>query len=262
MNADQFESPLDAYLDGQMTPEQRRAYEQQIAADPELQAAVALQRDIDASLLRNFEPPQAAEIKPAPVTLRAWWRRPELLAIAATLAVAAIGLWRWYAHDLEPHESYWQNAPHGMTSVYRYEVATAYRADWVCENDQQFAGSIWARFGQPLVLGVLPSGTEAVGLSYANTITPEAMHLLARVDGRPVLVFIDRKAADTGQSIGLLEHLRTGLRLFSRTVGDLVLYEVTPLDAPHLLGHLNVPEADEAWLREGARALGIRVDGN
>ncbi len=262
MNTERYESPLDAYLDGQMTPEQRTAFEQKIAADPELQAAVSLQREIDASLLRNFEPPQVATPSAPPVTLRAWWRRPELLAVAATVAVAAIGLWRWYGHDLTPHERYWQSSPHAMTTVYRYEMATDYRADWVCENDQQFAGSIWARFGQPLVLGVLPSGSEAIGLSYANTMSPDGMHLLARVDGRPVLVFIERAAVGGDQSISGLERLRTGLRLFSRTLGDLVLHEVTPHDRPRVLDHFSIPDADEGWLREGARALGIRVDGN
>ena len=87
-------------------------------------------------------------------------------------------------------------------------------------------------------MGQAPVGVNAVGLSYCNSITPRTLILLAKVKDRPVLVFVDRLDKDEGQSLPP----GSALKLFSRTVDELVLYELTPLAEPHLLGLFRRPE--------------------
>jgi hypothetical protein len=55
--------------------------------------------------------------------------------------------------------------------------------------------------------------------------------LLARVDGKEVIVVVDRKAREKSP----LPPARSGLRSFREEYGNLVLYEVTPLDHPTIL---------------------------
>ena len=59
--------------------------------------------------------------------------------------------------------------------------------------------------------------------------------MLARVDGVPVMVFVDRTSADTDPK---LDQGRVGLHLFRKELGSLVLYEVTPLGEPRVMDYL------------------------
>lgn len=269
MNArglEQFESPLDAYLDGLMSAEQRSAFERRLAEDEALRAELALQVELDKALVRRFDPPSAeravaavsaAAAKPSRRVLRL--SSVNLLAAAALVALAGLGLWHWFYQDLTPDQAYWQKHNYPLVTVYRYEAASGFKPDWICKNDQQFAGSIWARLGQPLVLAAVPPSVKPVGLGYANSLSEDTMVLLATVKGDRVVVFIDRASHEPTEPISLLDRFRTGLRSFRRKIGDLVLIEVTPHDAPAVLDLLKVPEQGEDWLREGARELGINV---
>jgi hypothetical protein len=52
-----------------------------------------------------------------------------------------------------------------------------------------------------------------------------------------VVLYIDRIANDAN-----LPDPGPGLRMFRKPVGNLVLYEVTPLDRPQVLPHLSDPK--------------------
>jgi hypothetical protein len=39
------------------------------------------------------------------------------------------------------------------------------------------------------------------------------------------------------------------MHAFRRTLGDYVLYEVSPFDEPSVLGAFYIPDVSEAWLR-------------
>jgi hypothetical protein len=78
------------------------------------------------------------------------------------------------------------------------------------------------------------------GLTYVGGMSRYTTTMLARVDGKPVMVFVDRADSDyrPAQPCG-----SCGLHLFSKQVGPLMLYELTPLDQPKVMEYLRLPEA-------------------
>jgi len=248
---------LEAHLDGDFAPAAQDAFESRLEHDAELRARLAVQGRVDAALRRKFA-------APAPPNVRAWLKqaaaggaaRPRgafgrlltirKLAWAAGIILAVGGglyLRQRLAQPLEPDRYAFRD----LEAVYRDEIRSGFKPAWVCENDQQFAASVWQSFGQPLLLRAAP-GVEAVGWSYSNSISPRTMQLLARTDGTPVVVFVDSASNDRGQSLPS----RSGLHLYHRTVGHLVLYELTPLCEPRVMDLFYVPDVSEEWLRGGS----------
>ncbi len=108
----------------------------------------------------------------------------------------------------------------------------------MCENDEEFADSFFKSYRQRLLLAQLPDRVSALGLAYCNSITLKTTYLLATVEGEPVIVFVDRGDRDAGQTLSS----GSDLHLYSRHVGSLVLYELSPLDQPRLLDHFYDPD--------------------
>lgn len=130
-------------------------------------------------------------------------------------------------------------------AVYGRLVAAGFTPEWKCENDEQFKKAVNDRLGQPLLLANSLPGVEVLGWAYSNKsyggspLTNQVMILLARVDSKDVVVFVDQKSNDR-------EHLsvkhRCGLRLFRREVGELVAYELTPLAEPRVVQNFYQPD--------------------
>jgi hypothetical protein len=108
----------------------------------------------------------------------------------------------------------------------------------VCEDDQEFADTFRERQGVPLRLAVLPVGTEMAGLDYLPALTNTTTAMLARVDGQPVIVFVDR--ADRVANPPVEPAVESGLRLFRTQLGELELYEITPMKKPGVMKYLEV----------------------
>ncbi|GMU21089.1 MAG: hypothetical protein AMXMBFR13_11830 [Phycisphaerae bacterium] len=251
---------LEAYLDGLLSPADRLAFEQKLEGDAALRALVDTQKAMDASLIRSFQPPPPAQllerIQPAmpaqapPVAAsRRFLGRFRELAVAAVVALLIAGgwlgwtVWRESAGtdgDLQPWRS--------VVAVYRQEAGREFQADWECPPEE-FAFTFSYRFGQPLLLAALPPGVESRGLAYTNTLTPMTVYHVAVVDGQGVLTFVDR-----AQAVGDAPTVPpdSGLRVFQRQLGDLVLYEVTPLDQARLLQLFYVPKPGATRPAEGA----------
>jgi hypothetical protein len=77
------------------------------------------------------------------------------------------------------------------------------------------------------------------GLAYLGGMSPHTTAMLARVDQSPVLVFVDRLERDQPQA---MPEPSSGLRLFRKQLGELVLYELTPLTAPRVMDFLSLAE--------------------
>ena len=77
-----------------------------------------------------------------------------------------------------------------------------------------------------------------LGLSYSCTISPRTIYLLVQVDEKPVLVFADAKESDRAKI-----PTDPALHFFKKTVGDVVLYEVSEFEKPRLLDSLYLAEA-------------------
>ena len=197
---------------------------------------------VDATLKRHFRPPdrdRLARLLPlAPARGgpgRQWRRR---FALAAGLVAALGGGWLiWAAAARLGGDPYQVQPWRSFERVWHDEAAGDMTPLWVCENDAEFQASFRERLGQPLSLGELPEGLEAVGLSYSHTLSPTTVYLLARARGEPVLVFVDRVERDLPSTPPAETHLRR----WRRQVGKLVLYEVSSLEEPVLLDLLYDP---------------------
>lgn len=255
---------LENFLDGLMSPEEAAAFEQQAAGDAALNREIELQKRVDESLGRMFVPPaapvdilalaksRAAEPESPTVQLAkpaetmANRRRTVLTVLAACLSWIVVG---WMVFQGE-EEGYRELA---LAEIYGNCVDAGFQPKWVCEDDVEFAQTFQKRQGRPLLLK--PDSRDVmVGLSYLEGITPETTTMLARVDGEPVLVFVERLDRDRQPE----EPSRwSGLRLFRRELEDLVMYEVTPLDEPRVMANFYIPDASE--LPEAGEEVGSEL---
>jgi len=242
MNPESSMSPdpsdaVDRYLDGLMEEAERKAFERSLEHDDELRAQVEFQARLDASLNRRFAPrdvpladaplPDAPlPDAPAPSPIRLPWGA---LAMAAVLVLA--GAVAAYFVFLSPQRAPFDQ-PH---EVYAEVVASGFEPREVCTTEAEFIDWMDRKFDQPMVIPTGRAGIELIGWDYDRILTPRTGILLARVDGEEVIVLVDAR-----------EHARRlrgadDLRLFRRDIGDVTLYEVTPLDEPRLVPLARIP---------------------
>lgn len=248
MSADlghEHDDGLEAYLDDLLGPTERSAFERRLERDAELRAQVDAQARVNAALRRRFHAPSAASMlagieraggRPVTAAPRAF-RPVPTLAAAAALAVVVLGGWQVWQVFHERGSDAATRPWRSMETVYRDEIREGFQVGWECKNDEEFAFTFNYKLGQPLLLTGLPAGVQSLGLDYTNTITRNTVYLLAKVNGREVLVFADRADADKGHALPP----DSRLKLFRRQVGELVLYELTPLEKPAVIEHFQVP---------------------
>jgi len=248
---------LDRFIDGLLDQKAQAAFEQRLGREPALRDEVDRRRAIDAALRRTLGPPpedalraiveralRAGATAPLAATLR-FTTATRRLAIAASLALCLTGIWmawRALAPGGTSFEPYAITPPKSMEVAYADEVAAGFEPAWACADDEEFRETFRRRFGLPLLLDPLPEGSVALGLAYGNTISPWTLHLLARVGDRPVLVLVDRAERDGS----FAPPADSGLHLHRRAIEDLVIYELTPHEAPALLEHFRIPGRDAA----------------
>jgi hypothetical protein len=269
---------LDRYLDGDLSDAERHAFELRLEREPALRKAVDRQRQIDGALRRQFaaplmraiaiaalarhadsssvpeplhiEGPSAAEAAPAPAgriepsqpkpQANPWLRR---LAVAAVLAAGLFGAWQTWTY-LKPSDDH-RAAPLQLVTAAQYydqKVAEGFEPLWVCDDDEEFAHTFRYRLGQPLLLKPAPSSDiRMLGLDYTRVLSASTISMLGEAGGQQVIVLVDRAADDNPQQISS-GCGSSNLHTFRREIGNLVIYEVTPLDQPHLMDLLYQPE--------------------
>lgn len=253
---------VDAYMDGVLSPDEKRVFEARLERESQLRAEVELSRQVDASLRRTFSSPavderwlrgllaqQQAELVPAAEpqlsamaseSATTGGSRRWLVAAAAVLICAVAWSWVILRQFHQPErEPLYAGVP--MSELYQQKVATGFQPKWVCEDDQEFADTFQKRQGLPLRLAPMPAGTQMAGLDYLPALTLHTTAMLATVDGRPVIVFVER--AERVVKPPQEPPADSGLHLFRRRLADLVLYEVTPRDAPSVMEYLEVVDS-------------------
>lgn len=171
-----------------------------------------------------------------------------VLAAAMLLFVASIALVTWRALQPAPPRwgtGYQEEVIHGeMIEVYDQLIASGFTPLWECPPPL-FHATLAGRFGQGVDMGEFPADVQALGLSYADSLSRATLILLARVDNRPVVVFIDRAENARHLADDVSDDLPDGKRLHThrKTVGDIVLIELSPLDQPYMLPSLELPRA-------------------
>jgi hypothetical protein len=243
-------SKLDAYLDDALADQERDRMSREIGASGQLQAEVELQTQVDESLRRLFAPAappsnllsQLRESAPAELVVNRMWRRRATLAVIVTAATIVWGVvaWQFFARGTET-TIYNPNQP--LATIYAMRVADGFRPTWVCEDKHEFAATFFARQGQGLLLADMPEGAKMEGLTYCGGISRYTTTMLSRVDKLPVMVFVDRASADTHPTA---PSAATGLHLFRKELGPLVLYEISPLDHPSVMDYLYLADVPPA----------------
>ena len=261
----QPEDLLAAYLDGTLSLDEQQQFEQRLSQDPELRAELELARRIDASLRKQFAAPrlpaswdfvaeESTASGPQPLSTvsadqngrllnadasvggseRHGSRRAALWAVAASIMWLAV-LWQLWPRS-EPAYT-WRS----LDNIYVTRVTAGFEADWLCSDARQFATTFLDRQRQPLLLGPMPAGTTMVGLAYIPGISERTTTLMCRVDGKPVMVFVDRLADDIRPDLEFAKAQPAGLNVFRKELAGLALYELTPWDSPRVVDVLYVP---------------------
>jgi hypothetical protein len=259
---DEREELIDSFLHGRLDEAARQAFAQRLAQDADLRADLEHQQRIDAALARLF----AAPASPAALNgflskagvagsnraqrVRLPFSMFRALAAAAAIALVATGVWYfWPKGPVVPPTVVIPQRSRPLDVVYRKEVEDGFKTEWECKKDPEFAGTYWWVLGQGLLLDSKineEARIKVLGLTWGRAITPKTVFLLARVDDQPVMVFADRQADDPGQTLPA----GSSLHLFPKTVGELNLYEVTPLDRSYLLDYFYQPPMDPEWQKQ------------
>jgi len=243
-------SNLDAYLDGALPAEQLGAMKREIEASPALRADLELQSRIDESLRRSFAPSKppaqllsilrdAGSVQAAPIQPRRRWLKIAAVAAAAAIVWAVVG-WQFFGGRGKT-PIYDPNTP--LETIYAASVADGFKPKWVCDDPHEFASTFKQRQDQPLLLADMPPGVKMEGLHYLGGLSRYTTAMLARVNEKPVLVFVDKASEDKHVAE---PSAKSGLHLFRKELGPLVLYELTPLDHPSVMDYLYLADVPPA----------------
>jgi hypothetical protein len=244
---------LEAYLDGLLESAERAEFEESLADNRSLRAEAELQAKIDATLIRTFRAKAPADshvaglLASAPSTTDAdaaplRWAR--LGWAAAGLAAAAAVAWAILGNPLADRSGDGpQFAARPLSDVYREALANGFEPAYVCSEAERFADTFARRQGTPLKLLALPVGVKMLGLAYPGGLSRDTTAMLCRVEGKPVMLFVDRLSADQPLA---LEHCDKSVRVFRSEREGLVFYEVTPHEKARVLDYVAPLSAEGA----------------
>lgn len=271
MSTDGWDNPaslIDAYVDDQLSAVDRARFEQAISKDESLRAAVELQSRINGSLRRLYAAPSSDSAshpkafsndnalrgpKFAGETSQAEPRRRFLrgriaAAVAASIVAAAVLSWfGWNVMVGTPSSTPLAGSPRliDMAEAYRICVANKFKAQWLCKDDREFAQTFFWKFGSALAIVAPPPNVEWTGVSYvkvAGAVSPKCVEILAKVDGRGVVVFVDRDF-----DLAVAPVLADGLHMHRRRLSNLTLVEVSPFEQPAVLELIHEREMPDDW---------------
>lgn len=248
MNFDRpLDSMLEEYLDGLLSEADRAAFEQYLPTRPDLAATVALQRSIDGTIGRLYEVPDPAESTPKtlpingpavappsttdrsatlPIRTRKWLKP---LALAAGLALAATAF-----YFTRPSAPDFKLIP--AETLYTRLNTTGFTPAFVCTTEAEFSKLVFNKLGAALFVPASTPGVNVLGWAYGNNYSgsplgPSTLILLAKVDQENVLVLMEREKFDRRIKVAK----ETGLNVFRREMNDVVMYEITPLNASRVI---------------------------
>lgn len=243
------EEIVSRYLDGLLEGDELRAFEEMRTSDPLIRAALETDARVVRSLEASLAPSQgpSAHLDEDPshagsilisTRHRTSWLRLGGLA-AALLLVACLGL------VFQGHRA--RNSPFALppiepAAVYRAATEKGFEPAWVCDDDAEMLEFTRQRFRRGLLFTPTPD-VEVVGWGYAaGALSETSATVLARYRDSRVVLLVDRSRHDRALEEPSVSD--PSLRMFKRTVGRFVLYEITPLSRPVLLPAAYVVDAD------------------
>lgn len=181
---------------------------------------------------------------PRPV-LQTLWRWRNRVAVAALLMLAGgAGVYAWRAAD---HAARFTPLGYARVDAVYQNLLSRDPNAW-CEDDQEFASVIYHHTGTGLLVpATLPQAVVVNGFRRCACFSNDSLVLMTKVEGRPVLVMIDRLAKEQPQALSA----NSKLKLFRKQIGTAVLYEVSPFDSPRLLDLFYDPQMPKDWYKSG-----------
>lgn len=160
------------------------------------------------------------------------WRPPTSLVVSGLLTIGALTSWNY----LRPSRFF---APPSLEQVYESAADRQLFIEVKPQDDRRFTNAFYYRNRQALKVVNLPADIQIEGLAYVPVLSSGSTVLVAKVQGQPVVVVVDhqrhdRAVPDPGD-----------LRMFREMRGEAMVYEITPLDQPTILPHLQVTEPIE-----------------
>ncbi len=242
--ADNQEQALNRYFDGQMTPEERAAFEEAARNDTDLARQIEMQGRVDDSLRSMFAPPDDLEsrfvlpetpvIAHLPRTPSRMWVR---LALAAVLALSAVGAWFTYRPGSSTRSPY---EPLSLTEVFSVVEAKNWHPSTVCTSDEAFRSFAHKQIGRE-VLVVQTCTLSALGWEYGQWLLSEPTAVVLMRDGdEHVMVLMGELKGHNPPEIDAT----SDLRVYRRDLAPIVLYEISRLDEPHTLDAFYLPESE------------------
>lgn len=252
---DDLERSIQAYVADEMSPQELADFEEILANDTELAIQVDAQRAIEQRLRQVFSvaeksvteieswlpdadsvnAPDAKVVITSQLKSNGTIRRHRRSAIAvmiiATSALVLL-LFQWGKNSsIQP---YFQRQ--SLAQLYRETVRHGFEPYYYCEDEERFAKTFLDR--QRVALRLKPNPeSEMIGLSYPGGLSRLTTAMLCLVQGEPVIVFIDQLDTDDRS---LAESEPQDLFVHRAELGGLVLYEVSPFDAPKMMSSLEV----------------------
>lgn len=236
----------DRFVDGLMSADEAASFERRMADDVALRADVESLRAVDIALRRylgdwrDADPPVRIDMVATGLAgrgragRRGWFGgRGALLAASVVLVFMLAGAFVLLR----------QPGP-GAEALYQREIASGFRPMWVCDTDREFARWTNNILRQPLVpVSDMPEGVRTLGWSRAGDESPlskRAALMLAEHNGERILVVVDRLENDERVRVSK----DSGLHVFRKELGPLVLYELSPLASPAALDALRLAPPD------------------
>ncbi len=242
MTAHPTSETLERYLDGSLSAPELAAFEAELARSPGLRADVDLQRRLDAALRASFTPGPApllttAEARePAPIKSRfRWTRERTMFAALAAMLLIAVGIqgYMWLSGAGQPDRP-------TLAQTYLDLVSHGFKPSEQCTTRDKFAKWMESRYSVPLAPVQDRSDVQLVGWSYSNNISSYTGLLLATVEGKPVVVALD--STQNQNAVGAPCRRGPGqakdINIFTAEIDGISLYEITPLDKPHIIDNL------------------------
>ena len=274
----QHEALISRYMDGLMSEGEASAFRAKLASDAELRGELALQEAIAGSLKRTlgFAPGAVVGVKEegggaaggehadasdsgrngsaagsrnvsrialkgdatvksggaARTALKggATARRWLIGAAAAAAVLVAGGVIAWQAGAFAP--------PGVAQELYALKAKDGFAYKWACDSEEDFIAHTTAMFNQPLVADASEEA-RIVGWDYLpESWDPTVGLLVAKVDGADVLVVIEPPGCK-GKRVR--PEAGRGLTVFTRRLGRVVIYEITPLEHSAVLELFRIP---------------------